>query len=646
MICVNSVSVYPSSITLKVGNWYYNAYAEVCPPNADCKEVQWHSDNPSIASVNASSGYIRANAVGITKIYATATDGSDCSDYLTVTVKNSVPVTSVTLNRSSLSLEEGQCASLSATVYPSNATNKNVTWTSSNKKVATVSGGIVTAISAGSAKITATAADGSGKSASCTVYVTGDVLVSSITVSPSNITLSVGGSTFLTANVCPTNATNKCVTWSTDNPCVATVNPNSGLVTAQGAGTATIYATAQDGSGVYGTCNISVSYVPVKSVILSQNQKTLSVDEKTTLRATVCPSCASNKSVIWTSSDTSVATVGTYTGVVTAKSGGTATITARSVDGGKADTCTIWCDEYLYELVHQFGFSESVALLIRSLYDRVDNIFTNETELQKAWKCARLLSEFYYDYLTYGINRWDDVAGSVTTNENRKSYFLNTLGYTESEYNTLNDGLLDNKSDADNYHNIIDFTHMQYALAARLAYTLDKDKLLSNLFSGLYTGNYGIYADEEISYLGGWLGDAVLTKIYGQGTTAMKNEDYMADLDAENIYRLIIQGKSSIDAINEYYSNMTSFNTRANIFLQYVPYTTVKEKVFYELIDAQLYMFMSNASNQGDIFMTKYYLDLINNEQYHFETIKSNYPDTYDFLKSLEDNLMTMVHYQ
>ena len=637
MICVNSVSVYPSSITLKVGNWYYNAYAEVCPPNADCKEVQWHSDNPSIASVNASSGYIRANAVGITKIYATATDGSDCSDYLTVTVKNSVPVTSVTLNRSSLSLEEGQCASLSATVYPSNATNKNVTWTSSNKKVATVSGGIVTAISAGSAKITATAADGSGKSASCTVYVTGDVLVSSITVSPSNITLSVGGSTFLTANVCPTNATNKCVTWSTDNPCVATVNPNSGLVTAQGAGTATIYATAQDGSGVYGTCNISVSYVPVKSVILSQNQKTLSVDEKTTLRATVCPSCASNKSVIWTSSDTSVATVGTYTGVVTAKSGGTATITARSVDGGKADTCTIWCDEYLYELVHQFGFSESVALLIRSLYDRVDNIFTNETELQKAWRCARLLSEFSYDDF-----KFNDVAGSLTNQENRKSYFMNTLGYTEDEYNTLIIALPDNHDDGDT----IDFTHMQYSLAARLAYTLDKDGWASNLGSQFKTGNWGIYSDEDISYLGGWLGDATLRNDGGTGVPILKNDDYMSDLDAENVYRLLLQGYASIDALNVYYSSMNSSNTRADIFLQYIPYSTVKQKIFYELIDAQLYMFLSNASSQGDIFMTQYWLNLINNEQYHFDEIKSKYSDTYDFLMSLNDRLLTLAHYQ
>ena len=69
MICVNSVSVSPKSITLKVDNWSYAACAEVCPSNADCKEVTWHSNNPSVASVNASSGYIYANAVGSTRIY-------------------------------------------------------------------------------------------------------------------------------------------------------------------------------------------------------------------------------------------------------------------------------------------------------------------------------------------------------------------------------------------------------------------------------------------------------------------------------------------------------------------------------------------------------------------------------------------------
>ena len=83
--------------------------------------------------------------------------------------------------------------------------------------------------------------------------------------------------------------------------------------------------------------------VSVTSINVSPKQKTLSPDETTTLRATVCP-CGASGSVIWSSSNNSVATVGTYTGIVTAKSDGTTTITARSVNGSKTDTCTITVD--------------------------------------------------------------------------------------------------------------------------------------------------------------------------------------------------------------------------------------------------------------------------------------------------------------
>jgi len=344
MIYVNSVSVYPKSISLKVGDWSHATYAEVCPSNADCKEVQWHSDNSSVASVNTSSGYIYANGVGTARIYVTATDGSGCRDYLTVTVSNSVPVTSLTLNRSSLSLQEGHSTSLCATVCPDNAANKNVNWTSSNTSVATVSNGIVTAVATGSARITATAADGSGKSASCTVVVTGGTLVQSIYISPDTKTMITDNSAYFYATVCPETATNRCVTWSSDDPGVATVNAVSGLVYAENAGTTMIRATAQDGSGVVGTCSIQVNApVSVTCVSVSPKQKTLSINETTALRATVCP-CGASNSVIWTSSNPSVATVGTYTGIVTAKSDGTTTITARSVNGSKTDTCTITVD--------------------------------------------------------------------------------------------------------------------------------------------------------------------------------------------------------------------------------------------------------------------------------------------------------------
>ncbi len=90
---------------------------------------------------------------------------------------------------------------------------------------------------------------------------------------------------------------------------------------------------------------------------------------------------------------------------------------------------------------------------------------------------------------------------------------------------------------------------------------------------------------------------------------------------------------------------MTLSNTRAYTFLQHIPYNTVKGKIFYELIDAKLYMLLSDASNQGNTVMMLYYTELINNEQYHFDQIKLNYSDTYNFLKSLENHRSTMGQY-
>ena len=200
VVCVRSVSVSPGAITLKVGSWSYDASAVVSPSNATNKQVRWHSSDPSVASVGASSGYIYANAVGTARIYATATDGSGCSDYLTVTVSNKVPVASITLNHSSVTIQKGYRAWLSAVVCPDNATNKELNWTSSNSSVATVCDGVVRAMGKGSASITATATDGSGKSASCSVSVTEDVLVSSICFDPDPRQMRVGDSAYFNAS--------------------------------------------------------------------------------------------------------------------------------------------------------------------------------------------------------------------------------------------------------------------------------------------------------------------------------------------------------------------------------------------------------------------------------------------------------------
>ena len=340
---VYSVSVYPSSTTIKTGNWYYGAYAVVNASSTCCTDVEWYSDSPSVASVNKSYGYIYGISPGTAKIYARSKVDSSKKDYITVTVTSStICVDSVSLNRSSISLEKGDTFTLSATVCPTNASNRNLSWSSSNTAVATVNGGTVNAVGGGSAIITARAQDGSGEYDSCYVNVTQDILVTSVTVSPSSKTMNIGNSAYLYETVCPTNATNKCVKWSSNKTSVATVNPDTGLVIARGAGTATITATAQDGSNKKGYCTITVnSPVAVTGVEVCPTILTMNVGEVECLCASVNPYNATNQSVTWCSSNENVATVGLYTGKVTAKKAGVVTITACTVDGGYSACCVV-----------------------------------------------------------------------------------------------------------------------------------------------------------------------------------------------------------------------------------------------------------------------------------------------------------------
>ena len=179
--------------------------------------------------------------------------GSVTSNAVTLTVNAAtVSVTGVTLEPTSLSLFTGDTAPLTATVQPSDATNQNVTWKSSNTEVATVdANGKVTAVGEGNATITVTTVDGS-KTATCIVTVT--VPVTGVKLNKETLELFTDGSETLTATVEPGNATNKNVTWSSSDETIATVD-NNGTVTAVGAGKATITATA---GGITATCVVHV----------------------------------------------------------------------------------------------------------------------------------------------------------------------------------------------------------------------------------------------------------------------------------------------------------------------------------------------------------------------------------------------------
>ena len=174
--------------------------------------------------------------------------GSDSKELsIIIDEQTDVPVTGVSLNTSTLNLIEGGTDTLTATVEPNNATNRNVTWSSDNPSVATVNNGVVSAVSEGTATITVTAQGDSTKSASCTVTVTAaTVSVTGVTLNKTSTSLYVGDTETLTATVAPDNATNKAVTWTSSNPSVATVK--NGVVTAVAPGIAVITATTQDGN--------------------------------------------------------------------------------------------------------------------------------------------------------------------------------------------------------------------------------------------------------------------------------------------------------------------------------------------------------------------------------------------------------------
>jgi uncharacterized protein YjdB len=340
IIPVESISLNKTSFALVVGGTE-TLTATVNPSDATDKTVTWKSSSTSVATVD-NNGAVKAIAKGTATITATA-GGKSASCLVTVS-ENVVAVTSVTLNKTTLSLTVDKTETLTATVNPSNATDKTVTWTTSNASVATVSSnGTVTAIAAGTATITAKAG---AKTATCTVTVTLDV--TEVTLNKTSLDLCIGDTTTLTATVKPSNE-NKSVTWTSSNTSVAGINTNTGLITARAEGTATITAKCGDKTAtctlnvnptLYFCFNSNFTVVSGSGAYTAYSIKSLEAvpGEEIILKAKTNPS---GQPVTWTSSNTSKATVeGDYDfGTVTTKSAGTVTITATYQ--GKTASCTL-----------------------------------------------------------------------------------------------------------------------------------------------------------------------------------------------------------------------------------------------------------------------------------------------------------------
>ena len=328
-IPVSTVSLDKSSYSFNTIGGTITLKATVYPEDATNKAIEWSSNNTGVATVD-SNGKVTAVGNGTATITVTTKDqGKTATCAITV----AQVVTGVSLNAASITLNEGQTQTLTATISPSNAANKSVTWTSTNSSVAKVdANGVVTAVSKGTATITATTVDG-GKTASCAVTVKRPV--TSIQLNKTSLVfyrLTSELTETLTATVIPYNAENTAVTWSSSNTSVATVS-NTGVVTGKSKGSATITVTAQDGNGASATCQVEVKQC---ITVLTVNKKKLDmiIGEQATLSTvTLLPSTANDKTYTWSTSDNTVASVD-GNGNVTAKATGKATIKATANDGG------------------------------------------------------------------------------------------------------------------------------------------------------------------------------------------------------------------------------------------------------------------------------------------------------------------------
>lgn len=235
----------------------------VTPEGLEGVSYTWESEDTSVASVDET-GKVSALAAGTAKITVTAAGAEGkgtATDWCTVEVTNEeVAVTGITLDKTSLELTAGTEGQLTATVAPENATNKAVTWSSSDEAVVTVADGKVTAVAAGTAEITASCG---GMSAVCTVTVKAadsqdTVAVTDMTLDQEKLTLKVGGTAKLNAAVLPENASNKNIVWSSSDEKIASVDAQ-GTVTAVAAGSAVITASSEENSAIKKECSVTVT---------------------------------------------------------------------------------------------------------------------------------------------------------------------------------------------------------------------------------------------------------------------------------------------------------------------------------------------------------------------------------------------------
>lgn len=332
-IKVQNITLDRSKLILEEGGTD-KLIATIAPENAENTELTWTSSNPGVATVDLQ-GNITAVAAGECTITVASNE--------TPTIKATSEITVLKkgdfileLDKITAILNKGEEITLKPTFTPTSVADKSVTWKSSDEKIATVdANGKVTAIAEGNATITVTSQANTEKTATCEITVQDKISVQSVSIDITERKLTVGETVKLTATINPTTATDKKITWGTNNQGVADVDQN-GNVTAKAPGEATITVTTNDGNKT-ATSKITVvnkeePIVKVEKIALNKTQVDIQVGDRTSLVVTFTPANATNKNVTWKMEDETIATVD-KNGIITAIEEGTTTLTVTTEDG-------------------------------------------------------------------------------------------------------------------------------------------------------------------------------------------------------------------------------------------------------------------------------------------------------------------------
>ena len=331
---ITSLSFVQKNISVKTGN-KQKLVVVVKPSSLASSKFTWKSSDPSIATVD-SNGNVTGLKEGTVTITVTSSNG--ISTTCTVKVTNdTIPVNKIILNPTNITMKVGDVEQISSKVEPESATERDLVWSSSDSSVASVDeNGVIKGLKEGTVTITVKTKD--GKVVSTSIVTVEKIKVDKIVLSPTSMTLNVGESNKITATVKPDNAADKEIVWSSSDPSIATVDSN-GKVTGLKEGTVTITAKTKDGK-VVSTSTVTVKAIKVNEIVLNPTHMALNVGGSGQIVATLKPDNATDKEIIWTTSDSSIATVDS-TGKVTGIKEGTVTITAKTKDGKVVSTCTV-----------------------------------------------------------------------------------------------------------------------------------------------------------------------------------------------------------------------------------------------------------------------------------------------------------------